>query len=198
MQLVIRNHPTHIFRRSAYKSTAADSLLAERGRIDSSHRMTDDMIAYVSFDTLRIPYHTTCVCLSCSDCYLGVHRLLLTLPPPTQASLRDAVRVRSPTDNDIGDQCAHAGCTQYVPFFSTCFTTMKSDCVSVNAHADIPWSSALLLSLASLLHPFPYWPRDALDIRTSHRSFRNVLLRLRFLPGSGSQVQCLVSVISCR
>ncbi|KAI0800740.1 V-snare-domain-containing protein [Fomes fomentarius] len=26
-------------------STAADSLLAERGRIDSSHRMTDDMIA---------------------------------------------------------------------------------------------------------------------------------------------------------
>ncbi|KAI1793195.1 V-snare-domain-containing protein [Ganoderma leucocontextum] len=29
----------------AYKSSAADSLLAERGRIDSSHRMTDDMIA---------------------------------------------------------------------------------------------------------------------------------------------------------
>ncbi|KAG7452248.1 v-SNARE protein [Guyanagaster necrorhizus] len=28
----------------AYKSSAADSLLAERGRIDSSHRMTDDMI----------------------------------------------------------------------------------------------------------------------------------------------------------
>ncbi|KAL0951630.1 hypothetical protein HGRIS_008311 [Hohenbuehelia grisea] len=28
----------------AYKSSAADSLLAERGHIDSSHRMTDDMI----------------------------------------------------------------------------------------------------------------------------------------------------------
>ncbi|KAJ3812401.1 v-SNARE protein [Lentinula lateritia] len=28
----------------AYKSSAADSLLAERGRIDSSHRMTDDLI----------------------------------------------------------------------------------------------------------------------------------------------------------
>jgi len=28
----------------AYKSSAADSLLAERGRIDSSHRMTDDTI----------------------------------------------------------------------------------------------------------------------------------------------------------
>ncbi|RXW24028.1 hypothetical protein EST38_g1807 [Candolleomyces aberdarensis] len=28
----------------AYKSSAADSLLAERGRIDSSHRMTDDII----------------------------------------------------------------------------------------------------------------------------------------------------------
>ncbi|KAI0652396.1 V-snare-domain-containing protein [Trametes meyenii] len=29
----------------AYKSSAADSLLAERGHIDSSHRMTDDMLA---------------------------------------------------------------------------------------------------------------------------------------------------------
>ncbi|KAE9409113.1 v-SNARE protein [Gymnopus androsaceus JB14] len=28
----------------AYKSSAADSLLGERGRIDSSHRMTDDML----------------------------------------------------------------------------------------------------------------------------------------------------------
>jgi len=28
----------------AYKSSAADSLLSERGRIDSSHRMTDDML----------------------------------------------------------------------------------------------------------------------------------------------------------
>ncbi|KAJ8702150.1 protein transport protein gos1 [Pleurotus ostreatus] len=28
----------------AYKSSAADALLAERGRIDSSHQMTDDMI----------------------------------------------------------------------------------------------------------------------------------------------------------
>ncbi|KAJ3965631.1 snare region anchored in the vesicle membrane C-terminus-domain-containing protein [Lentinula raphanica] len=28
----------------AYKSSAADSLLAERGRIDSSHRMTDDLL----------------------------------------------------------------------------------------------------------------------------------------------------------
>ncbi|EDR15823.1 v-SNARE protein [Laccaria bicolor S238N-H82] len=28
----------------AYKSSAADSLLAERGRVDSSHRMTDDML----------------------------------------------------------------------------------------------------------------------------------------------------------
>lgn len=32
---------------SAYKSSAADSLLAERGRIDSSHRMTDDVIKSV-------------------------------------------------------------------------------------------------------------------------------------------------------
>jgi hypothetical protein len=32
--------------RSAYKSSAADSLLAERGRIDSSHRMTDDILRY--------------------------------------------------------------------------------------------------------------------------------------------------------
>ncbi|KAL9716438.1 protein transport protein gos1 [Leucoagaricus gongylophorus] len=29
----------------AYKSSAADSLLAERGRIDNSHRMTDDILA---------------------------------------------------------------------------------------------------------------------------------------------------------
>ncbi|KZT72890.1 V-snare-domain-containing protein [Daedalea quercina L-15889] len=29
----------------AYKSSAADSLLAERGHIDSSHRMTDDVLA---------------------------------------------------------------------------------------------------------------------------------------------------------
>jgi len=28
----------------AYKSSAADSLLAERGRIDSSHQMTDDVL----------------------------------------------------------------------------------------------------------------------------------------------------------
>ncbi|KAF8640357.1 hypothetical protein AX17_000028 [Amanita inopinata Kibby_2008] len=28
----------------AYKSSAADALLAERGRIDSSHRMTDDIL----------------------------------------------------------------------------------------------------------------------------------------------------------
>ena len=33
---------------SAYKSSAADSLLAERGRIDSSHRMTDDILEYVN------------------------------------------------------------------------------------------------------------------------------------------------------
>ena len=32
---------------SAYKSSAADSLLAERDHINSSHRMTDDMLAYV-------------------------------------------------------------------------------------------------------------------------------------------------------
>lgn len=32
---------------SAYKSSAADSLLAERGRIDSSHRMTDDILEYM-------------------------------------------------------------------------------------------------------------------------------------------------------
>ncbi len=38
--------------RSAYKSSAADSLLAERGRIDSSHRMTDDMLEYVGPCTL--------------------------------------------------------------------------------------------------------------------------------------------------
>ncbi|KAF9454178.1 V-snare-domain-containing protein, partial [Macrolepiota fuliginosa MF-IS2] len=29
----------------AYKSTAADLLLAERGRVDNSHRMTDDILA---------------------------------------------------------------------------------------------------------------------------------------------------------
>ena len=34
---------------SAYKSSAADSLLAERGRIDSSHQMTDTIIEYVKF-----------------------------------------------------------------------------------------------------------------------------------------------------
>ena len=38
---------------SAYKSSAADSLLAERGRIDSSHQMTDTIIQYV-FDTLSV------------------------------------------------------------------------------------------------------------------------------------------------
>ena len=32
---------------SAYKSSAADSLLAERDHINSAHRMTDDMLAYV-------------------------------------------------------------------------------------------------------------------------------------------------------
>jgi golgi SNAP receptor complex member 1 len=29
---------------STYKSSAADSLLAERGRIDSSHQMMDDLL----------------------------------------------------------------------------------------------------------------------------------------------------------
>ncbi|KAL0068572.1 protein transport protein gos1 [Marasmius tenuissimus] len=33
----------------AYKSSAADSLLAERGRIDSSHRMTDELLEYAIF-----------------------------------------------------------------------------------------------------------------------------------------------------
>ncbi|KAG5652439.1 hypothetical protein H0H81_004983 [Sphagnurus paluster] len=41
-------HMAHLFTTlrisSAYKSSAADSLLAERGRIDSSHRMTDDVL----------------------------------------------------------------------------------------------------------------------------------------------------------
>ena len=36
---------------SAYKSSAADSLLAERGRIDSSHNMTDDIIEFVFLPT---------------------------------------------------------------------------------------------------------------------------------------------------
>lgn len=31
--------------RSAYKSSAADALLSERGHIDNSHQMTDDMLA---------------------------------------------------------------------------------------------------------------------------------------------------------
>lgn len=31
---------------SAYKSSTADALLAERGRIESSHRMTDDVLEY--------------------------------------------------------------------------------------------------------------------------------------------------------
>lgn len=38
---------------SAYKSSAADSLLAERGRIDSSHQMTDTIIQYVVADAHR-------------------------------------------------------------------------------------------------------------------------------------------------
>jgi len=39
----------------AYKSSAADSLLAERGRIDSSHRMTDDVLdqAYATRNEFR-------------------------------------------------------------------------------------------------------------------------------------------------
>lgn len=41
------NLPQLLF--SAYKSSAADSLLAERGRIDSSHQMTDDILQYVYF-----------------------------------------------------------------------------------------------------------------------------------------------------
>jgi Golgi SNAP receptor complex protein 1 len=32
---------------SAHKSSAADMLLAERGRIDSSHQMTDEILEYV-------------------------------------------------------------------------------------------------------------------------------------------------------
>jgi Golgi SNAP receptor complex protein 1 len=44
---------TH-YSHSAYKSSAADSLLAERGRIDSSHRMTDDILQYVVVITFRL------------------------------------------------------------------------------------------------------------------------------------------------
>lgn len=33
---------------SAYKSSASDSLLAERSRIDSSHQMTDDILEYAA------------------------------------------------------------------------------------------------------------------------------------------------------
>lgn len=34
------------FLSSAYKSSAAEALLAERGRIDSSHQMIDDTLEY--------------------------------------------------------------------------------------------------------------------------------------------------------
>ena len=46
---------------SAYKSSAADSLLAERNRIDSSHSMTDDIIEFVYSQTIEVmsPYTFT-------------------------------------------------------------------------------------------------------------------------------------------
>lgn len=37
---------------SAHKSSAADALLAERSRIDSSHRMTDEVLECVPFDQI--------------------------------------------------------------------------------------------------------------------------------------------------
>ena len=37
---------THKFLSSAYKSSAAEALLAERGRIDSSHQMIDATLEY--------------------------------------------------------------------------------------------------------------------------------------------------------
>ena len=40
-----------LYHHSAYKSSAADSLLAERSRIDSSHNMTDDIIEFVLLPT---------------------------------------------------------------------------------------------------------------------------------------------------
>lgn len=44
------------FLSSAYKSTAAESLLAERGRIDSSHQMVDATLEYALslFSLLRL------------------------------------------------------------------------------------------------------------------------------------------------
>ena len=52
---------------SAYKSSAADSLLAERDHINSSHRMTDDMLAYV-FNSVAILLPST-THMHCSQAY---------------------------------------------------------------------------------------------------------------------------------
>jgi golgi SNAP receptor complex member 1 len=44
---VHRSSYTHYSFSAYHRSSAADSLLAERGRVDSSHRMTDDLLGYV-------------------------------------------------------------------------------------------------------------------------------------------------------
>lgn len=46
--VLIANFPSTFFSYRSYKSSAADSLLAERGRIDSSHQMTDEILECAS------------------------------------------------------------------------------------------------------------------------------------------------------
>ena len=98
-------------RARAYKSSAADSLLEERGRIDSSHRMTDDLIACVcssphsakdSADDLRSS--------TSFDQSLNSYRTAVLHTPITQqSSLRNPRRLFSPACLPSRHQLTHAG-----------------------------------------------------------------------------------------
>lgn len=61
--------PTFMAFSSAYhRSSATDSLLAERGRIDDSHRMTDDLLGYIHI-------HATRYSIIVLTCHIGKHML---------------------------------------------------------------------------------------------------------------------------
>jgi hypothetical protein len=84
---------------SAYKSSAADALLAERDRIGGSHRMTDDIIEYV---VTAPPLHA----------WLVLNR--------TQCSIRNPFRPGPPARLVRGDTNAYGWCTRYVYDGSYC------------------------------------------------------------------------------
>ena len=97
---------------SAYKSSAAEALLVERGRIDSSHQMMDDTIEYVPSYFLVAP----------------TNRRL-------QSSSRDTRRVWASTLLTRCHTDAYGGSAQCVVFYTFFGTVANLLCVQTRSRA---------------------------------------------------------------